>query len=42
MKYWETVDWIDCDCQNDNDEVKEMNEYVKNNESSLLTYIITA
>ena len=42
MKDWEIVDWNDCDCGNDNDKVKEMNEDVKNNEGSLLTCIITA
>ena len=36
------MDWIDCDCEHDNDEDKEMNEDVKNNYSSLLTYIIAA
>ena len=24
----EIVDWIDCDCENDNNEVKEMNDDV--------------
>ena len=34
------MDWNDCDCVSDNDEVKELNDNVMNNESSLLTYII--
>ena len=32
---------INCDCENDNDDViKESNYYVKNDDSSLQTYII--
>ena len=32
--------WIDCDCGNEKDEVKEMNDDVKNYENSLPTYNI--
>ena len=36
------MDWSDWDCENVNDEDKEMNEDVKNIKISLLTYIIAA
>ena len=36
------MDWIDCNCGNYHAEVKQLNNDVKNNENSLLTYIITA
>ena len=34
------MDWIECDYGNDNDEVKETNDDVKNYESYLITYIL--
>ena len=34
------MDWNDCDCRNDNNGVKEINDNVLKNERSLLTYII--